>query len=91
MLDSQEAYELFRAQPEKFDLIITDHKMPNMTGAELAAKILQIRPGMPIIMCTGYSEDITKEPAKALGVREFFLNPISRQEIIRAISKVIDS
>ncbi|MCP4625571.1 MAG: response regulator [bacterium] len=53
---SVEALELFMAQPDKFELIITDMTMPNMTGDELAARLMQIRADIPVILCTGYSE-----------------------------------
>jgi CheY-like chemotaxis protein len=85
-----EALELFQAQAEQFDLVITDQTMPKMTGAELAPKILQIRNDIPIILCTGFSESITEEQAKTLGVQEFILKPIARQEMAQTIRKVLD-
>ncbi|CAB1073561.1 multi-sensor hybrid histidine kinase [Olavius algarvensis Delta 1 endosymbiont] len=65
---SLEALELFRAQPDKFDLVITDMTMPNMTGDEFAAKIMTIRADIPVILCTGYSERISIEPAHKLKI-----------------------
>jgi PAS domain S-box-containing protein len=88
--NSQEALGLFCSQSEKFDLVITDQTMPNMTGSELATKILHIKPDIPIILCTGFSEVITEEQAKALGIREFILKPISRQDMAQAIRKVLE-
>ena len=90
-INSLEALDIFRAQPNQFDLVITDHKMPDMTGAQLATKILDLNPDMPIIMCTGFSDDITEEQAKALGIRKFFLKPVSRQDMVRSIREVIGS
>jgi PAS domain S-box-containing protein len=87
---SVEALEAFRAQPDKFDLVITDMTMPNMTGAELAPKLLDIRPDIPIILCTGFSEEINKEKAKAMGIREYILKPVVRDVIARTIRKVLD-
>ncbi|MDP3029139.1 MAG: GAF domain-containing protein, partial [Deltaproteobacteria bacterium] len=75
---SIEALEAFRAQPDKFDLVITDQTMPNMTGKMLAKELLRIRPDIPIILCTGYSELITEEKAKAMGIRELVMKPVVR-------------
>jgi nitrogen-specific signal transduction histidine kinase len=61
---SVEALELFQAKPDTFDLVITDMTMPNMTGAKLAREMMSIRPDIPVILCTGYSQQITKKRAK---------------------------
>lgn len=87
---SIEALEAFRAQPDKFDLVITDQTMPNMTGEMLARKLLRIRPDIPIILCTGYSESITKEKVKAMGIRELIMKPVVRSELARIIRDVLD-
>jgi two-component system cell cycle sensor histidine kinase/response regulator CckA len=87
---SLEALELFRARPERFDLVITDMTMPNMTGIELARELMCIRPGIPVILCTGFSEAITPEKAKALGLREFIMKPIIKNQIAEAIRRNLD-
>jgi PAS domain S-box-containing protein len=87
---SIEALEAFRAQPDKFDLVITDQTMPNMTGETLAKELLRIRPDIPIILCTGYSELITEEKAKAMGIRELLMKPVVRAEMARIIRHVLD-
>ena len=87
---SVEALELFSAQPDKFDLVITDMTMPNMTGDELAAKILDIREDIPIILCTGYSERMSKEKAHAIGIKEFVLKPIIMSDLATTVRKVLD-
>jgi PAS domain S-box-containing protein len=87
---SIEALELFLAQPERFDLVITDMTMPNMTGKELADEILRIRPDIPLVLCTGYSEIITEKRAKALGIRAFLMKPIVLRELAETIRKVLD-
>ncbi|TFG37821.1 MAG: transporter substrate-binding domain-containing protein, partial [Desulfobacterales bacterium] len=66
---SIDAWKIFQSNPQDFDLVITDMTMPRMTGAELAKKILQIRPDMPIVLCTGFSEQISEEKAKSLGIK----------------------
>jgi DNA-binding NtrC family response regulator len=91
-LDSSvEALRLFQAQPENFDLVITDMTMPKMTGAELARRVLDIRPDMPIILCTGYSSLISAKEAKEIGVREFFIKPLEWAPFIKSVRKVLDN
>lgn len=89
--NSQEALALFTENPEAFDLLITDMTMPVMTGGELARKVLSIRPNMPIILCTGFSELINKEQAKALGIRAYLMKPVSVRELAQAVRKGLDS
>jgi len=88
--NSLEALTTFQNQPDKFDLVITDQTMPGMTGSDLARCILQIRPFMPIILCTGYSSIITKEKAKSLGIKGFALKPLARKSIAVLIREVLD-
>jgi len=87
---SIEALEVFRSQPDKFDLILTDQIMPNMTGENLAKKIMQIRPEIPIVLCTGFTETITPEKARAMGFRELLLKPIVIRDLAEAIRRVLD-
>jgi len=89
--DSLEALEAFRADPNRFDLVITDQTMPNMTGAELCRELLNIRPNIPIILCTGFSDLITPEKAKAMGIGAFIGKPLARGEIARTIRKLLDT
>ncbi|MCX5876076.1 MAG: PAS domain S-box protein, partial [Deltaproteobacteria bacterium] len=87
---SVEALELFRAKPDAFDLVITDYTMPNMTGGELAKHILAIRPGIPIVLCTGFSEVFTEEKAQALGIQGYVMKPISIHDLANICRKVLD-
>ncbi|OEU74360.1 MAG: hypothetical protein BA864_04950 [Desulfuromonadales bacterium C00003093] len=87
---SVEALEAFRAKPYEFDLVITDMTMPNMTGAELAHKLLEIRPDIPILLCTGFSELIDENKAKAIGIREYVMKPIVKDKIAGTIRKALD-
>ena len=87
---SVEALELFMEQPEKFDLVITDMTMPNMTGDDLAAKLMNIRADIPVILCTGYSERISRERAHSLGIKEFILKPIVIRELAQIVRGVLD-
>jgi signal transduction histidine kinase/CheY-like chemotaxis protein len=87
---SIEALELFRVQADQFDLVITDMTMPNMRGDKLAQELLKIRPGIPIILCTGFSEHITEEKAKTMGIREFAMKPLVMKDLARAIRNALD-
>jgi nitrogen-specific signal transduction histidine kinase/ActR/RegA family two-component response regulator len=87
--DSLEALGLFRQTPDKFDLVITDMTMPAMTGDVLAAKIISIRPDIPVIVCTGYSERINKEIIKKIGIRELAMKPLVMKDIAEMIRRVL--
>ncbi len=87
---SPDAMEAFKAKPDAFDLIITDMTMPTITGDRLSLEMIKIRPDIPIIMCTGFSEQITEKSAKALGIREFVLKPIVIREIAESIRRALD-
>lgn len=87
---SVNALDLFSTDPDQFDLVMTDVTMPNITGDKLAKMIMEIRSGMPIILFSGYSNDITEEKAKEMGIRKFLMKPLNLKELSKAISKVFD-
>ncbi len=87
---STEALDMFKADPGRFDLVITDMAMPKMTGMELASELLSIRPEVPIILCSGFAETMTEERAKSIGIRDFIVKPIRKSEIAAAIRRVLD-
>jgi len=88
--DSVTALEDFRLQPEAYDLVISDMTMPILSGDKLARELLCIRPDIPIILCTGYSKQITKEKAGEMGIREFLIKPPSMRDIAWAIRRALD-
>jgi PAS domain S-box-containing protein len=88
---SLDALDMFRNHPEQFDAVITDQTMPGMTGINLARELLQIRPDIPIVICTGYSNLITKEQVIAEGIGGFILKPLNREKIATLLRKVLDS
>ncbi|MFH1112637.1 MAG: PAS domain S-box protein [Pseudomonadota bacterium] len=88
---SLDALELFRADPAGFDLVVTDMTMPNMTGKDLAKEMLAIRGDIPIILCTGFTELITDEQAKSIGIRELIMKPIAKHDLARTIRRVLDA
>lgn len=87
--DSNGALELFKAQPDRFDLVLTDYNMPGMNGAELSRQILQIKPGMPIIMCTGYTCDFCEKDAKAAGIKCYSEKPVGMHTLTDLFEKAI--
>lgn len=84
-----EALELIRHDPYGFDLVITDQKMPGMSGIYLAREILQINQSIPIVLCTGYSEIVSGDQAAALGFQQVLLKPVLKQEVAQVISAIL--
>jgi len=89
--DACQALAVFKNNPWSVDLVITDQTMPHMTGHELAREILAVRPLIPIILCTGFSEKIDDSTAKASGIQGFIMKPVSMQELSQAIRTVLDA
>ena len=89
-MSSAEALELFRTAPDDFDLVMTDMKMPKMTGERLAEKMMSIRPDIPIIICTGFSELVDEERARAIGIKAFVTKPYDVKKLSAIIRKVLD-
>jgi CheY-like chemotaxis protein len=85
-----EALEAFRANPKKFNLVITDMTMPGMTGLKLAKKLHEISPGIPIVLCTGFSDQANEQRAHALGIRAFLLKPLLMRDLAEAVRKALD-
>ena len=88
--NSIEALKLIQNQPDRFDLVITDQTMPGMTGSDLARRILQIRPELPIILCTGFSNQISEEKAKIYGIKGFAMKPLAKKDLAVLVRKVLD-
>jgi CheY-like chemotaxis protein len=85
-----EALAAFRANPDKFDLVITDKTMPFMTGFDLAREIREIRQEIPIILCTGFGESADMRRAEALGINETLMKPLVLGDLARIIRQVLD-
>ena len=85
-----EALELFRADPNQFDLVITDMTMPKMTGDLLTQEILKLRSGMPIILCTGFNEKIDEKKAKGLGICQYIEKPVNKRILATVVRQVLD-
>ncbi len=87
--NGREALDFFKANPEAFDLIVTDQTMPRMTGVELAREMIGIRSDIPIILATGFSQRVDADSARAAGIRAFVMKPLTRSEIARTIREVL--
>ena len=79
--NSEEALKMFESNPNDFDAIITNQTMPGITGLELAKRALQIRPSMPIFLCSGYNEKVTAKTAKNLGITDYLTKPLNFKEL----------
>jgi CheY-like chemotaxis protein len=87
---SIEALDTFRNHPRQFDLVITDQTMPEMTGLELVEQLIRIRPDIPVILCTGYTEMIAEDSAGSLGIGAFVMKPVRISDISVKIRKLLD-
>jgi len=86
----EEALNTFRVHPDRFDLVFTDQAMPGMTGTQLSQKLLTIRADLPIILATGYSDTISENEAKALGIRYFLMKPVKVSDLIYIIQEIFE-
>ena len=87
---SVEALHAFRANPDEFDLVLTDQTMPEMSGVELSQELLRLRPDIPIILCSGYSTSVSENNAKQMGIREFCLKPLNMKQLAIVVRQVLD-
>ena len=88
--DAGKALELFLASPDDFDLLVSDQTMPMMTGDLLAGEVLKVRPDLPVILCTGFSEHLTVEKVEAMGVKKLIMKPVGATELAVIIRDVLD-
>jgi len=87
---SLDALEEFKANPDRYDLLISDMSMPHMTGDVLAREMLSMRPDLPIIICTGFSERINEDLAREMGIRGFLMKPITISALAHEVRRVLD-
>ena len=88
-LNGQDAWEAFATTPDQWDLVITDQAMPEMTGVQLARRIREIRPDLPLILSTGFSETVNSETAAELGFDGFLQKPVVRTELLKAVRRML--
>ncbi|MCA9730863.1 MAG: PAS domain S-box protein [Deferribacteres bacterium] len=87
---SREALNAFRRDPDGYDIVVTDMTMPEITGDVLARELIGIRPEIPIIVCTGFSERIDKEKAESIGIKGFLMKPIIKSDLAKMVRNVLD-
>lgn len=87
--DSEEALQVFCKHPDRFDLIITDHCMPNLNGDQLAKRVLEVRPDLPIVMITGHNDIFTEQHARSVGIAKFMTKPIDNQRFVEILRDLL--
>lgn len=87
---SKDALQVFTEASDRYDLVITDQTMPDMTGVDLAQRLIAIRPDLPVILCTGYSNLVDEETVKSLGIKGFALKPVTKTTFSKLIREVLD-
>jgi PAS domain S-box-containing protein len=87
---SLEALEIFQAQSDEFDLVITDQTMPHMAGLQLSREFRHIRPDIPIILCTGFSEKVSQETVDAAGINGLLMKPVNLRDLGKTVREVLD-
>ena len=90
VVGSLEALETFKQCPERFDLVITDLSMPVMSGDRLAQEIVSLRPDVPVILCTGFSESLDEKRARALGIRKLLMKPMAMKVLAEIVRGILD-
>jgi CheY-like chemotaxis protein len=88
--DSRQALKALRENPGAFDCLITDLAMPHLTGTDLAVAARKLRPDLPVILCTGFSQRIDDAKAAAMGVESLVMKPLLRSEMAKALRHTLD-
>jgi len=88
--DSRQALVWARNPGTRFDLLVTDQTMPGLTGVELARELLAVRPMLPVILCTGFSENVDARVAAAMGIRHFFSKPVPLERLVAAVDILLN-
>ena len=90
LTDSQRALALFEEQPSEFDLVVTDQTMPELTGRDLALAVLAARPDLPVVLCTGYSDQIDEQEAEILGITAFLRKPVETEILLNTVGWLLN-
>lgn len=88
-LESPGALETFRTGPETYDLLLTDLCMPIMTGAQLTRAVREIRPDLPVVICTGYADQLTPETYQNLDIQGLLHKPVGLRDLADALGKAV--
>jgi CheY-like chemotaxis protein len=87
---SREALAAFKKNPKQFDLVLADMSMPGMNGEQLAREMVRIRPDIPVIICTGFSERLNRDIAADLGIKGLLLKPVILSDLADMVRRVLD-
>ena len=87
--ESGAALAIFRENPDKYDLVLTDQTMPDMTGIDLARELVLVRPDIPVVLITGYRDVVDAESARKAGVKVVVGKPMTRAEIGLTIKQLL--
>ncbi|MCA1792513.1 MAG: response regulator [Desulfobacteraceae bacterium] len=87
---SVDALAAFETEPSQFNLVITDMNMPHLTGMQLAKELIAVRPDIPVIICTGFSERINKRKAETLGIKGLLMKPVGMMDLAHKVREVLD-
>lgn len=90
LLNSAEVPELVKNDPEKYDLVITDLTMPQMSGDRLALEVAAIRPDLPVVLVTGYSDALESEKIKQKNIKSFLPKPFKKKDLADVVRQVLD-
>jgi CheY-like chemotaxis protein len=88
--NSIEALDLFKKEPNNFDLVITDMAMPQLRGDRLITELRKIRSDIPIVLCTGYSDRIDQDSAKTMGINALLNKPVEKKNLAKTVRKMLD-
>ena len=88
MTSSRQAFERFEKNQDRYDLLITDYTMPEMTGIQLVEKIHLLRPKLPVIMCTGI--ELSSEIFKKVSISKILMKPFDMEELVKGVREVLD-
>ncbi len=88
--DSRKALEAFKQDPSRFDIVVTDHTMPELTGFNMAREMLNVRADLPVILCTGFNEEITREKVLQAGIKRFLLKPVEISELTETVKVLLE-
>ena len=87
--DAENAWQLFAAEPQRFDLLVTDQTMPRLSGAQLATRLKGLRRDLPVVMMTGYSATIDEHKARELGIQTYLRKPVNGDELLAAVATAV--
>jgi CheY-like chemotaxis protein len=89
--DPKKALKMVKAEPDRFDLVVSDMAMPDMPGDQLITEILSINPSIPTIVCSGYSSRMSETKASKMGIKAFVMKPLNKNELAKRVRSVLDS